>query len=412
MTKRVVVTGVGLVTPLGCRVEDVWQSLCAGKSGIRSITDGPLSVFRTKVAGFCDDFVAEDYVSVKDTHKLDRFTLFALASAIDAVRASGLDFSKENPFRCGVITGCGVGGLGEITRQQDRLRTMGPGKISPYTIPKIMANAGPGQIAIRYGLHGPTYSIATACASANSAMSESFRAIRLGEADVVITGGTESAVTELGLAGFCSMRALSERPVPPEEASSPFDAKRDGFVIGEGAGILVFEELQHAKKRGAPILGEVLGYGATTDASHITQPDADGVYPAEAMRAALRCASLAPEELDYINLHGTATKLGDLAETSAIKRALGDHAYKIPMSSTKSHIGHLLGGSGGPEAIFSLLTMRDGIAPPTINLTEPDPQCDLDYVPLKAREISARRVMSNSFGFGGHNVCVIFGKFQ
>ena len=412
MAKRVVVTGFGLVSPLGVSVEDVWRRLCAGESGIRRFHEEPLMVFRSQVAGLCDDFVPEKYVSVKDTKKLDRFTLFALASAIDAVRAGGIDFSREDPFRCGVITGCGVGGLGEITRQQDRLRNMGPAKISPYTIPKIMANAAPGHIAIHYGLHGPCYSVATACASANNAMAEAFRAIKLGEADIIITGGTESAVSELGIAGFCAMRALTESEDPPETVSRPFDRLRGGFVIAEGAGILVFEELNHAKKRCAPILGEVLGCGSTCDGCHITQPDADGTYPAAAMSATLRSASLAPDEIDYINLHGTATKLGDTAETNAIKRAFGNHAYKMPMSSTKSQVGHLLGGSGGLEAIFSLLTIRDGLAPPTINLTEPDPDCDLDYVPLKAREIKARRVMSNSFGFGGHNACIAFGKFE
>ena len=412
MAKRVVVTGVGLVSPLGVAVEDVWRRLCAGESGIRRFHEEPLMIFRSQVAGLCDDFVPEKYVSVKEAKRLDRFTLFALASAIDAVRASGIDFSREDPFRCGAITGCGVGGLGEITRQQDRLRNMGPSKISPYTIPKIMANAAPGHIAIYYGLHGPCYSVATACASANNAMAEAFRAIKLGEADIIITGGTESAVSELGIAGFCAMRALTESQDPPETVSRPFDRLRGGFVIAEGAGILVFEELNHAKKRGAPILGEVLGCGSTCDGTHITQPDADGTYPAAAMSATLRSASLAPDEIDYINLHGTATKLGDTAETNAIKRAFGAHAYKMPMSSTKSQVGHLLGGSGGLEAIFSLLTIRDGLAPPTINLTEPDPDCDLDYVPLKAREIKARRVMSNSFGFGGHNACIAFGKFE
>jgi 3-oxoacyl-[acyl-carrier-protein] synthase II len=243
-------------------------------------------------------------------------------------------------------------------------------------------------------------------------MAEAFRSIKLGESDVIITGGTESAVTELGIAGFCAMRALCESDAPPETVSRPFDSLRDGFVIAEGAGILVFEELEHAKKRGAPILGEVLGCGATADACHITKPDAEGIYPAAAMKATLKSASLSPDQIDYINLHGTATKLGDVAETNAIKRAFGECAYTIPMSSNKSQVGHLLGGSGGLEAIFSLLTIRDGIVPPTINLTSPDPECDLDYVPLKAREVKVRRVMSNSLGFGGHNACIVIGRFE
>lgn len=412
MKKRVVVTGYGLVTPLGMKLETVWRRICAGESGIRRFHEEPYLAFRSKVAGICDDFSTEGYLLPKDVKKFDRFSLFALTSAVDAVNQSGLDFDREERSRCGSILGCGVGGLGEIERQQDRLRGMGPSKISPFTIPRIMANAACAHIAIRYGLHGPCYSVATACASANNAMAEAYRLIALGESDIILTGGTETAVTELGLSGFSAMRALSESDADPTTVSRPFDKNRDGFVISEGAGVLVFEEMEHAAKRGADILGEVLGFGVTTDGSHLTQPDAEGVYAAAAIEATLRSASLSPEEIDYINLHGTATKLGDIAETAAIKKAFGESAKSIPLSSTKSQIGHLLGASGGVEAIFSLLTIRDGIIPPTINLTDPDPECDLDFTPLTLREKRVNRVISNSFGFGGHNACAAFGRFD
>lgn len=411
MKKRVVITGYGLVTPLGMNAESVWRQVCEGKSGIVKLEE-PLNKFRTKVGGICSEFTAEPYLPPKEIKKLDRFTLFAVTAAIDAFRQSGLDISKENPFRCGSILGCGVGGLGEIARQQIRLLTLGTNKVSPYTIPRIMPNAAPGHISILHGFHGPCYSVATACASANNAMVEAYRTIALGEADILVTGGTESAVSELGISGFSAMRALSEYDGDPACASRPFDANRDGFVISEGAGILIFEELEHAKRRGAEILGEMLGFGCTTDASHITQPDSEGFYAAAAMEATMRSASLNPCDIDYINLHGTATRLGDVAETNAIKRALGEYARKIPLSSTKSQIGHLLGGSGGVEAIFSLLAIRDGIVPPTVNLTEPDPVCDLDFTPLVAREKKLNHVISNSFGFGGHNTCIAFARFE
>lgn len=410
--KRVVVTGCGLVTPLGMKVEEVWRRICRGESGISSLSEGPFSIFRSKVAGLCNDFSTEGYMEPKDARKIDRFTQFAVVAAVDAVKASGLDFARENPYRCGVIIGCGVGGLGEIEHQQDRLRDMGPTKVSPYTIPKIMLNAAAGQVAIEYQIHGPVHGVSTACASANDAITESYRHIALGMTDVMIAGGTESAVTQLGFSGFCAMRALSERNDDPAGASRPFDKNRDGFVLSEGAGILVLEELERAKKRGAPILGEILGCGITTDARHITQPDQDGACAAGAMTSAMESARLAPDEIDYINAHGTGTILGDIAETAAIRCAFGPAAGKVSISSTKSQIGHLLGGSGGAEMIFTLLAIRDGIVPPTINLTEPDPKCDLDFTPLAAREKKIRRAMTNSFGFGGHNACVAVGAFE
>lgn len=413
MKKRVVVTGCGLVTPLGCRVETVWERLCRGESGVKPIPDGPLSAFRSKMAGLCDDFTTDGYMEIKDARRIDRFSHFAVVAAADAVKQSGLDFEQsELADSSGVIIGCGVGGLGEIERQQDRLRDLGPSKVSPFTIPKIMPNAAAGNVAIRFGIHGPVRGVATACASANDAMGDAYRLIALGENDVVITGGTEAAVTELGLAGFSAMHALSERNDDPSGASRPFDKQRDGFVIAEGCGVLVFEEFEHAKKRGAEILGEILGCGVTTDATHITQPDKEGLNAAKAMSKTLRAASLNPEQIDYINLHGTSTLLGDIAETAAIKQALGHWVERCSLSSTKSQIGHLLGGSGGVELIFTLLAIRDGIVPPTINLTDPDPDCDLDYTPLYAKERPIRRAISNSFGFGGHNACIAVGRLD
>ncbi len=411
MKKRVVITGMGLVTPLGCDLETVWQKLIAGESGVTLLTDPEQNCFRSKIAGQCRDFSPLPYIDLKDSRRIDRFAQFAYVAGVKAVEESGIDFSREDAFRCGSIVGCGVGGLGEIERQDEKLAKSGPARVSPFTIPKIMLNAASSQLAIRYGIHGITYGVATACASANNAMIDAYRLIRDGDLDVVITGGTEAAVSKLGLAGFAAMHALSERNDEPAKASRPFDADRDGFVIGEGAGILVFEELEHARKRGARILGEFLGYGVSTDASHITQPDSEGVYAGVALSATIRSAGLNPEQIDYINAHGTATKLGDVAEVGAIKRAFGDYAKKVAISSTKSSIGHLLGGSGGVELIFSLLSIRDNVVPPTLNLENPDPECDLDFTPLVAKEREINYIVSSSFGFGGHNACVAAGAF-
>lgn len=412
MSKRVVITGLGLVSPLGCEVETAWRRLREGESGV-SLWEAPnRDDFRSKIAGQCLDFTPSPYIEPKDVKKVERFAQFAYIAGIAAVEQAGVDFSRENPFRCASIVGCGVGGLAEIERQDEKLAKSGPSRISPFTIPKIMLNAASAHLAIRYGIHGPVYGVATACASANNAMIDVYKAIKCGEIDVALTGGTEAAVSKLGVAGFGAMRALSERNDAPEKASRPFDADRDGFVIGEGAGVLVFEELEHAKKRGANILAEVVGYGATTDATHITQPDEEGVYAGAAIEATLRSAGWNPEDVDYINAHGTATKLGDVAETAAIKRAFGEEAAKkVSISSTKSAIGHLLGGSGGVELVFSVLSTRDGVVPPTLNLENPDPKCDLDYTPLVAKERKIDRVISNSFGFGGHNACLAIARF-
>lgn len=411
MKKRVVVTGIGLVSPLGDDPEVAWKRLIEGESGISEIEDPELQGFRSRIAGQCKGFSPPQYVERKDEKKLERFAQFSYVSGIRAVEQSGIDFSKEDPFRCAVIVGCGAGGLAEIERQDAKLSAGGPSRVSPLTIPKIIINSASSLLAVRFGIHGVSYGVATACASANNAMIEAYKLIRDGDADVALTGGTEAAVCKLGLAGFSAMRALSARNETPEKASRPFDAYRDGFVLGEGAGMIVLEELEHAKKRGAAILGEFAGYGVTTDAYHITQPDPEGVYAGAAMQAALRTAQLAPERLDYINAHGTATHLGDAAEVAAIKRLFGDAAKSVSISSTKSAIGHLLGGSGGVEIIFSLMAIRDGVIPPTLNLEYPVDGFDLDFTPLVAKERKVDWAMSNSFGFGGHNACVIVARF-
>ncbi|MDO5308056.1 MAG: beta-ketoacyl-ACP synthase II [Planctomycetia bacterium] len=412
MKKRVVVTGYGLVTPLGYDTETVWKRLIEGQSGIvlaQGLDEYP---FASKIAGQCCDFSPEPYVERKDIKKIERFAQFSLVSGIRAVEASGIDFSKENTQRCVVIIGCGVGGLGEIERQDEKLAKRGPKLVSPFTIPKIMPNAAASHLATRFGIHGSAYSVSTACASANNAIIEAYKAIADGYAEVALTGGTEAAVSKLGVSGFGAMKALSTRNDEPEKASRPFDADRDGFVLGEGAGTLVLEELEHARKRGATILGEVVGYGATCDAAHITQPDEGGVYAGLALKETLRSAGLNPEQVDYINAHGTATLLGDVAETNAIKYALADTSRSVAISSTKSAIGHLLGGSGGVELIFSLLAIRDNVVPPTLNLENPDPRCDLDFTPLVAKERRIDVAVSSSFGFGGHNACVAVARFK
>jgi len=409
MKRRVVVTGIGAVTSLSCKVDDLWQRILRGESGVH-----PLKVFDTtehkvKFGGDIYDWSPDGYIDRKEVKRIDRFTQFALVAGVDAVNDSGLDFSKEDRFRCGVILGSGIGGLNEIETQHERLLTKGPDKVSAFTIPKLMVNAASGHVSIRYGLRGPNYAVATACASATNAMGDAFKSIQYDDADIMVTGGTEAACTPMGLSGFANMRALSERHDDPAGASRPFDADRDGFVLSEGAGLLVFEELEHAKARGARIYAEVLGYGASADGGHITQPDAEGTGAAMAMSSALRDAKLSPEAIDYINAHGTSTPLGDKAETIAVKTVFGEHAYKVSISSTKSQLGHLLGASGGVEMVLCMKALADQVCPPTINYTTPDPACDLDYTPNTPRERRLRVVMSNSFGFGGHNASIIAG---
>ncbi len=367
MKRRVVVTGLGAVTSLGCQVEDLWKRILGGESGIHEIRLFDTSAHKVHFGGDVYDWTAGDYMSVKDARRIDRFTQFAMVAGIDAVRDSGLDFSTQDPFRSGVILGSGIGGLHEIETQVERLLHKGPDKVSAFTIPKLMLNAASGQLSIQFGLRGPNYAVATACASATNAIGDAFKSIQYDEADVMITGGSEAAITPMGISGFANMRALSERNDAPAQASRPFDRDRDGFVLSEGAGMLVFEELEHARNRNARIYAEVIGYGASADAGHITQPDEAGIGAARAMKRALEDGELDPSALGYINAHGTSTLLGDQAETTAIKRVFGSHARELSISSTKSQLGHLLGASGGVELVLTILAIRDSVIPPTIN---------------------------------------------
>ena len=412
MKRRVVVTGMGVVTALSRQTEDLFARLCKGESGVHTIERFDTSRFRVKFGGEVRNWSAEGYVPAKEEKRLDRFTQFALVSAIDAVRDAGLDFAREDLYRCGSIIGSGIGGLEELEVQHARLLEKGPDRVSAFTIPKLMANAASGHVSIQFGLHGPSAAAVTACASASNAIAEAFKTIQYDDADIVLTGGSEAAVTPLGISGFGAMRALSERNDDPSGASRPFDADRDGFVLAEGAGVLVLEELDHAKKRGAKIYAEMLGCGSSADGSHITQPDKDGAGAAVAMQRALRDAGISPSDVGYINAHGTSTYLGDQAETQAIKTVFGEHARNVAVSSTKSQLGHLLGASGGVELIVTVLALCRGVLPPTINYHTPDPGCDLDYVPNVARERKFSVGMSNSFGFGGHNASLIVGQLR
>lgn len=407
--RRVVITGMGMVSPLGNSVDSFWDGLISGRSGIATIEAFDAGMFDTHIAGECRDFDPSQWIDRKQLKRLDRFAQFALASAMDAVKQSGLDFAREVTTRIGVTIGSGIGGLSELEQQHVRLRDKGPSKVSAFTIPKLMVNAASGNISIHFGTHGPSSAVATACASATNAMGDAFRLIQRDECDIVITGGSEAAVTELGIAAFNAMHALSTRNDTPEKASRPFDRDRDGFVMSEGAGILVFEEYEHAVRRGANLLAEVLGYGMSADGSHITQPDESGRGAVVAMRQCIRDAGIDASSIDYINAHGTSTMLGDVAEIRAIKTVLGRHAARVAVSSTKSATGHLLGASGGVELIASVLAIRHKLLPPTINLDHPDPDCDLDLVPNQARDAKVRVAMSNSFGFGGHNACLLIG---
>jgi 3-oxoacyl-[acyl-carrier-protein] synthase II len=410
MKRRVVVTGMGCVTSLALNVESLWQAILAGKSGIHSLSILDTTSQKVKFGGDIPNFDPGPSCDPKEAKRLDRFSLFAMAAAYQAVNDSGIDFSREDSFRCGAILGSGIGGLNEIEEQMFRLFSKGPDRVSAFTIPTMMLNAAGGNLAIRYGLQGPNFAVATACASSNNAMGDALKAIQYDEADVMLTGGSEAAITSIGVAGFANMRALSTRNHEPERASRPFDLDRDGFVLSEGCGVLVFEELERAKKRGAQIYGEILGYGGSCDAGHITAPDEQGRGAARSMENALADAKLHASEIDYINAHGTSTPLGDRAETTAVKNIFGDHAYQVSLSSTKGHLGHSLGASGSIEMILSLLSCCRNVVPPTINLETPDPSCDLDYTPLHPKDREIRYAMSNSFGFGGHNATVICGK--
>src|SRR5579864_1027990 len=417
--RRVVVTGMGLVTPLGLGVERVWKKLIAGESGIGAIQSFDVSDMPAKIAaqvplGDKESglFNADDWVPPKDQRRMDQFIIFAMAAATMAVEDSGwAPDADEERERTGVMIGSGIGGLPGITEGAITLQDKGPRRISPFFIPSNLINLASGNVSIKFGFKGPNHAVVTACSSGAPAIGDASRLIMLDDADVMVCGGTEAAVCRLGLAGFAAARALSTGfNDDPPRASRPWDQDRDGFVMGEGSGIIVLEELEHAKKRGAKIYAEIIGYGMSGDAYHLTAPAEDGNGAFRSMRNALNRAQLTPDKIDYINAHGTSTPLGDEIELGAVKRLFGEHAYKLSMSSTKSAIGHLLGAAGAVEAIFSILTLRDGIVPPTLNLDEPSPGCDIDLVPHKAKERSVRYALSNSFGFGGTNASLVFAR--
>jgi 3-oxoacyl-[acyl-carrier-protein] synthase II len=417
--RRVVVTGIGLVTPLGVGSETVWRRLVDGQSGIRGIQSFDVSDLPAKIAGqvprgetASGSFNADDWVPPKDQRRMDEFIVFALAAAEQAVTDAGWKpDGAEDRERTGVMVGSGIGGLPGITEGAITLHERGPRRISPFFIPSNLINLASGHVSIRYGFGGPNHAVVTACSTGAHAIGDAARLIMWDDADVMVCGGTEAAVCRLGIAGFAAARALSTGfNDEPSRASRPWDQARDGFVMGEGAGIVVLEELEHAKSRGAKIYAEILGYGMSGDASHITAPAEDGNGAFRAMRNALKRAAIGLDQIDYVNAHGTSTPLGDEIELGAVKRLFGEHAYKLSMSSTKSSIGHLLGAAGSVEAIFSILAMRDGIVPPTLNLENPSPGCDIDLVPQKAKERQVRYVLSNSFGFGGTNASLVFGR--
>lgn len=408
--RRVVVTGVGVVSPLGCGNGKNWDALLAGKSGIAPITRFDASDLPVKIAGEVKDFVAEDFIDKKEIKKMDLFIQYSLAAAQFAMEDSGLVITEENAEKVGVLVGAGLGGLPAIERYHSVLLEGGHKKISPFFIPMLIINLAPGHISIKYGAKGPNVSSVSACATGTHSIGDAYHMIARGDADAMIAGGTESTVTPLGIGGFAVMKALSTNNDDPTGASRPFDKGRDGFVLSEGAGIVVLEEYEAAKARGAKIYGEVVGYGLSGDAYHLTSPAPGGEGAARCMKMALRTAGVNPEQVDYINAHGTSTPFGDVGETMAIHSVFGDHARKLMVSSTKSMTGHLLGAAGGIEAVFSLMAMKNSVVPPTINYTDPDPECDLDYVPNTARDAKVEYAMSNSFGFGGTNASLLFKK--
>jgi 3-oxoacyl-[acyl-carrier-protein] synthase II len=406
--RRVVITGLGAITPLGASVAAFWDGLITAKSGIRPVTRFDVSAFDVRFGGDCIDFDIANFADHRAARRMDRFSQMAFASAGMAIADARLEVGRFDPLRAGVVLGTGIGGIEELEQQHLRLLEKGPGRVSAFTIPKLMSNAASGHISIEFDLRGLSTAVGTACASAGHAMGDAYHAIRRGQVDIMVTGGSEAALTPLGLSAFAAMKALSSRNDDPVRASRPFDKSRDGFVLSEGAGVLVFEELEHARARGARIYCELIGFGATSDAGDMVQPDPEGRGAARAMSAALADARLGPDDIDYINAHGTSTPLGDAAETRAIKAVFGAAARRLAVSSTKSATGHLLGASGGIEAIACVKALENNTLPPTINLEEPDPECDLDYVPNTARDARLRAVMNNSFGFGGHNACLIF----
>ena len=415
--RRVVVTGLGAVTPIGCSIDELWKSLLEGKSGVRRLTCFDPTNFTTKIAAEIKNFDPSPYLSPKEIKRMDRFVQFAVCSAKMAVADSGMHLDKEDRNRIGVLIGSGIGGLHTVEAEHKQFIALGPekgpGRISPFLIPMLIVNMASGQTSITLGLKGPNSAVATACATGNHAIGDALRIIQRGEADAMVCGGSEAAITHMGFGGFCALKALScGYNDQPEKASRPFDKNRDGFIIGEGAGVIILEEAEHAVKRNAKIYCELVGYGMSADAYHMTAPDPEGDGGVRCMRAAIKDAGLKPQDINYINAHGTSTLYNDRIETLAIKKVFGSHAGKIAISSTKSVMGHLLGAAGGVELIVSALTIKEGIIPPTINYQTPDPECDLDYVPNKPRAAKVNVVMSNALGFGGHNAALIIKKFS
>jgi len=410
MNYRVAITGMGVVSPIGIGVKEFTSALSAGKNGVDRITHFDPSSYRSHMAGEVKDFDPLRYFSSRDAKHMDRFTQFGMVAAEEAIQQAGLENEEEDPAKIGVLIGSGVGGLLTIEREKAVLMEKGPQRVSPFLVPMLITDIVSAQVAIKYGFSGPNFSISTACATGNHAIGEAFKIIQRGDAEVMIAGGAEAAITPLGLAGFCSMRALSTRNEEPAKASRPFDRERDGFVIGEGAGVVVLEELERARKRGADILAETIGFGMSDDAYHITQPIQDGSGIRKAMASAMADAKISPEEVDYINAHGTSTPFNDRIETLAIKALFDSHARRIPISSTKSMTGHMLGATGGAEIIACVVSLIEGAIPPTINYEFPDPECDLDYVPNQARETEIQVALSDSMGFGGHNSVLIVRK--
>ncbi|MBI4681770.1 MAG: beta-ketoacyl-ACP synthase II [Nitrospirae bacterium] len=411
MKRRVVITGLGMITPLGTGTDKSWKGLTEGRSAIKRITHFDPEGLPCQIAAEVSDFEIDNFIEIKEQKKMDRFIHLGLAAATLAMEDSGLKVTEHNADRIGVIVGAGIGGLSSIERYTKIINERGPKKVSPFFIPMTIINLTAGQISIRFGVKGPNSAIATACATGTHAIGDAFKLIQSGGAEAMICGGSEAVITPLGIAGFTAMKALSTRNNEPEKSSRPFDRDRDGFVMGEGAGILILEELEHAINRGARIYAELIGYGLNADAYHITSPAPNGEGAAKCMASSLQYAGINPEQVDYVNAHGTSTKYGDEIETTAIKKVFGDHAYKFCVSSTKSMIGHLLGAAGGVEAAICVLSIINKTVPPTINLDNPDTDCDLDYVPHKARSLDLNIAMSNSFGFGGTNACIIFRRF-
>ncbi|MBN2188437.1 MAG: beta-ketoacyl-ACP synthase II [Chitinispirillaceae bacterium] len=412
MSRRAVVTGMGVVSPVGNDLQSFWSALCAGRNGIGPVTLFDATAYPSRIAGEVKGIDFTKYVEPKEARRTDRAILFSLVAAREAFEQSKLDISKEDPERCATIIGAGIGGIATLEAEERKLFERGPGRVSPFLIPMMIPDMPAGRVSMEYGLKGPNFAVVSACASSAHSIGEAFLHIRSGMADIAVTGGTEAAIVPIAFAGFCSMGALSRRNDIPEKASSPFDKKRDGFIISEGSAIIVLEELEHARRRGAAVFAEMLGYGATGDAFHFSAPDPEGAGAQGCMRAAIKNAGLRPEQIDYINAHGTSTELNDKVETVAIKKVFGGSAKTVAISSTKSMTGHMLGATGAIEFIASVMAIRDGIIPPTINYEDPDPECDLNYTPNTAVKRDVRYAISNSFGFGGHNACLVLGRYE